>query len=323
MIPDHHRRDATWPDLVESNKTPTKASVQKARAATANPLGLHSQSRASFHDPFEEEAIIRKEALAKLSASRSGSVCSEVSTPGGWRPGMPFLPTSNRQACARSTSSASSFEHASIETLPFEATQDDSPLHRTSSNVSTSVKLETPSLASMRSFGDGVWGNDDLPMLKARLHSAGSSTHGNLSSPDDRYRPTNSPAFDPSDELPFTPLVDKLYLFGSPDVDISTPASDILLTPHHIRDDIVAKKHDTVDIVEEKEDWKAAARDDITRAICDELKRELGAIEESSQAKSDSQREARHSDETRPVKSLLHKLLRRFQGNDDESVSTP
>lgn len=338
FIPNDSKPDSTWPDLLEANKTPTKASVQRARAVTTQvERPVHKLSGPVYRN----DSTIRKEAVAKLIASRSGSERSDSPESESWRPGLPFRPTSTLKLAAQMTLMPSPMQKPSDDDRRVDAVSLGSPISRTNS---VSFGIEGCSLASIKSFGDGVWGNDDLPMLKARLKSVDVVTQESLLQKNDRLRQATAPAdLGFSDDLPYTPLMDNPNLFRSPSVEFDTPGSDILLTPYQNMDK-PSKHKNTLDIdVEEEEDWqgkpnqsrstlqidlnheedwKDVAREEIRASIRQTILSELDALEEIGNADGDEEtrgrRETTKSTETRPVIRVLNRLLRTFEGTDVE-----
>ena len=316
FIPDSRRHDCTWPDLIEANKTPTKASVQKARTAHTAKADMQRHGT-SLHDPTtRDDAVIRKEAVAKLKASRSDSEYSDAPSTGYWRPGGSFQPSSSKQHQPQQLLTTNCLATPHEQGASLETSRQGSPMSRA---TSTSFGVESFSLTSLKSFGDGVWGNDDLPMLKARLRSEDRISPGSPC-PVDRPKQTPAPTvLGVSADLPFTPLMDKLDLFGSPWTEFATPVSDLLLTPECIVMDSNQLKGEGIN-TREKEDWESATRRFIVGALCEEIRSELSALENSALEDTQPQVKIRSPVGTRPLKNVLNKLLKRFQGTDNEYV---
>lgn len=132
-----------------------------------------------------------------------------------------------------------------------------------------------PSLTSLLSFGDGVWGHDDIPMLRSRLSetiqerrkvdSEKQGRPGRLSSPLD---------FGLHDDLPYTPLMDQVDLFAPATNDHNNPDSGL--------DSIVARDGSTSncdgDTTLLDEEWKRVKETEATEWIRDFINAEIAAV---------------------------------------------
>ena len=275
-IPQSSVRDTEWPGLNETNKTPTKASL---RGQHRSSLGSGQNSDQEIVLPDENHThqalSIRKEAVARLSAARQ-----EV--PLTARAMIPHTPQSERfqtplgsQQTVLPPSASAAQLRSQNQVEPDIRYAPSLSLSRTST-ISTSLEgSPMPSLTSLLSFGDGVWGHDDIPMLRSRLSetiqerrkvdSGKQGRPGRLPSPLD---------FGLHDDLPYTPLVDQVDLFAPATDDHNSPDSG--LQSMTSRDDSTSNCDGDTTLLDEE--WKRVKETGATEWIRDSINAEIAAV---------------------------------------------
>jgi hypothetical protein len=305
-MPQNSVSDTMWPDLNETNKTPTKASLRGQYRSSLS-SGQKPDRDVLFSKEINTQQVlsIRKEAVAKLTAARQ----QDLSTA---RAIIPHNPESERfqpPLGSRQTVLQPSTSNTQLK-FPDEAESDigfapSLSLSRTST-ISTSLEgSPMPSLESLLSFGDGVWGHDDIPMLRSRL----SETIKECSKVDSDQQGQARRHLSPLDfglhvDLPYTPLMDQMDLFASPTNHHSSPASGAESTIS--RDDTnVIYDGDTTLLDEE---WKRVKETGVTGRIRSFIKAETAAIC-STRLQTGELLETSHDDGNAHLRDILKDIL--------------
>jgi hypothetical protein len=272
----------SWPTLMESNKTPTKASLQQdskipvedeeaSRSITPSPTNARNRENTfgvtSSYSPINHVLSSPLQGTPELSSERmkahnksnqkiglgllgDGSSCSpgsSIRTPpiSDHLFDSPVVSGSRFFPFARQNTSVTSTEQVLEHGIQRGAKRDSSH-HSTYSGRSQPPipkSLEEPdvpsdTLDSVLSFGEGVWGAEDLPMLKAKLQSNSTTSEESSalgSNPAARKRNFTAPAgTGRAFSLPEEPFAldesDLSYI--SPNSNQRTPDTTILLTPY-------------------------------------------------------------------------------------------
>ena len=228
-MPQNNVSDTTWPDLGETNKTPTKASLRaQHRSRSGSEERPVRESLSSKENDDQKVLSIRKEAVARITTARQEDPSTaRTILPKNSDSERFNLPLGSRQMVLQpSTSDIQPKSQIAAETdIAFSPSLS---LSRTSTISASLEGSPIPSLRSLQSFGTGVWGYDDIPMLRSRLSETTQRRSKEKPTRQEQAgRLSSSLDFGLHDDLPYTPLMDRMDLFASPLHGHNSPASGL------------------------------------------------------------------------------------------------